>query len=126
MNAYIRKINTFARAALQLLNSSDSAFAKENCDTAIRIIDTRIIPEIALLGDNNDGETKGLVIRLLLQVSCVEAESGTPLEAAMRISQWYREAPPWRSEIHKCLSHLVPDFNFVELIQALSTFTDRS
>jgi hypothetical protein len=107
MNAYTRKINTFARAALHLLDSSDPAFTRENCDAVIRIVGTRIVPETALFGDSNDGETKGLVIRLLLQVSCVEAELNSSSQAASMISQWYREVPIWRSEINKCLSHLV-------------------
>jgi hypothetical protein len=107
MRVQSRKINVFARAALQLLMSGHTASAKENCDVILRIVKTRILPEIAVFASSDVEETKSLVIRLLLQVLCTEVSVIGAQKATSIINQWLNDASNWKIEVEKSLSLLV-------------------
>jgi hypothetical protein len=102
-----RKIDVFARGAQQLLTSGDKALARESCDTILRLVETRILPEIACFPASDGKATRGFVIRLVFQVLCTEAEINTSSKAAYLINQWFRNVSNWKVEVEKCLSHMV-------------------
>lgn len=98
--------------------SADLLLARQNCDTVLRILDSRIIPEIACFPKTEGGETKQLVVRLLVQVSCIEVRMGGHSEAATTIGRWYHESSFWKPVVDKCLGHLVP---LISLYSILNT-----
>lgn len=107
MSVYSRRIHSFARATLQLLMLPDSLLVRENCATILRIVDTRVLAEIGSFPKSEGGETKQLVVRLLVQISCLEVQLEGLSVAATMIGRWYREQSLWKVEIEKCLENLV-------------------
>jgi hypothetical protein len=108
---HVRKISTFSRGVLALLlsKSRDSSTARLDAEVTYRILRTRMIPETEAISGPGAAETRGHLIRVILELMCVDSVKDIANWATTAISTWYIEAPEWKLSFEQRLQQLVGD-----------------
>ena len=108
---HVHKISTFSRGILDLLlsKSRDSSAANLDAEAAYYILHTRMIPEINAISGPSAAEARGHVIRLILELLCVDDAQEITDWATASILHWYTKATEWKLSFEQRLQQLVGD-----------------
>ncbi|KDQ15355.1 hypothetical protein BOTBODRAFT_131132 [Botryobasidium botryosum FD-172 SS1] len=108
-----RKLTMFTNAALELLQPLGTRAAalistRQDAAIVLRILTTRVLPEIQLLGQDNIGELRGLVIRLGLELLDADASRTRDGAAAVLDSWWMDDDEDgWRKSLEDQLKIII-------------------
>ena len=105
----VRNISTFSRGILNILLSKPGDFKtmKFDAEAAHRILHTRLIPEMEAVNGPDAAETRGYLIRVILQLLCIDDLKEITDWATTSIISWYHEGPEWKSSFEQRLQQLV-------------------
>jgi hypothetical protein len=106
---HVNKISIFSRATLNLLlsESKDSGTARLDAKAIHRILRTRAVPEIEAMSEPSATEARGHLIRVILELLCVDDVTEVTNWATTSMSNWYRERPEWKLSFEQRLQQLV-------------------
>jgi hypothetical protein len=79
----------------------------QDAELIVRLLQTRVIPEVQGIGENNASETRGNIIKIMLELICMENTKELTQWAISLICHWYREVAEWKSNFEKTLQHSV-------------------
>lgn len=96
------------KSALALLSdtSSDSPAVLGDAEVIIRILRTRLLPEVEAIRGADPTEIQSNVIRLVLELLCVK-DCPEQEYLLMHLSNWYEDANGWKSSVEQTLKNLV-------------------
>ena len=108
---HVHKISTFSRGVLNLLLSKprDSSATNLDAEAAYYILRTRMVPETKAISGPGAAEARGHVIRLILELLCVDDAQEITNWATASIFHWYTEATEWKLSFEQRLQQLVGD-----------------
>jgi hypothetical protein len=74
-----------------------------------------VIPETEALSGSSAAETRGHLIRVMLELLCVDDVKKVSNWVTTSIFQWYLEAPEWKLSFEQRLQQLVGDETLREI-----------
>jgi hypothetical protein len=80
-----------------------------DAEAALRILRTRVVPEMEAINGPDVSETRGHLIRVILELFCVDDVKEVTNWATTTIYGWYREGSEWKSGFEDRLQQLVGD-----------------
>ena len=111
-----RKLKTFVNASVSLLlnAASDPRKVVFDADMIIRLLRTRILPEVEAMQDDAFaviGEIQSSVIRLTLELLCVRGSSGREYVMS-HFCHWVQGGGNWRESVERSLKEFVSSISF--------------
>lgn len=73
----------------------------------MRILRTRMLPEVDAISGPNNSEPRGWLIRIILELLSIEDAKDIIKWVTATIHQWYREEPAWKSNFENRVQNLV-------------------
>ena len=119
---HVHKISILSRGVLNLLLSKPREFSASNLDAeaAHYILRTRMIPETNAISGPSAAEARGHVIRLILELLCVDNAQEITDWATASIFHWYTEATGWKLSFEQRLQQLVGDLTSISRAKVIS------
>ncbi|KAF6764107.1 hypothetical protein DFP72DRAFT_986293 [Ephemerocybe angulata] len=105
-----RKLNTFCRAAYSLLQSHDLKAGEKHAvaQQIVALLETRLIPENALLDQTHALETGASIVRVVVECLVSDDARDATRWAVTTICRWlHHEDPRWKRNMDKHLQKLI-------------------
>ncbi|KAH7907950.1 hypothetical protein BJ138DRAFT_1128802 [Hygrophoropsis aurantiaca] len=118
----IRKLNSFNRAAMKLLSTSEDT--KDRSSDARMILGTlnsRIILEASSMTGKRATDASRIVIRLIMKLLCVPDVLDVHASVANVVAQLYRQDTQWQIAFEKAVQSLISDNPWPEILTTLHT-----
>ena len=121
-----RKLKTFVNASVSLIlnAASDCHKVVADADMIIRLLQTRILPEVEAMQDGAFAvvsEIQSSIIRLILELLCVRGSSGREY-VMVYFSQWVQEGGKWRDSVERSLQESVRNMRILPAQSCLMRF----
>ncbi|KAF5334688.1 hypothetical protein D9611_011945 [Ephemerocybe angulata] len=105
-----RKLNTFCRAAYSLLQSHDLKAGEKHAvaQQIVALLETRLIPENALLDQTHALETGASIVRVVVECLVSDDARDATRWAVTTICRWlHHEDPRWKRNMDKHLQKMI-------------------
>lgn len=98
----------FISSALALLSSSpkDAVTRLADADVIVRILRTRIFPEVEALSEKDSMEARGRAVKLVLELMCIQ-NGGEHEYLVVQFCHWYQDTQTWKSSIENTIRDVV-------------------
>jgi hypothetical protein len=103
-----RKLDIFGRAAISLLSiTSDPPTRIHDAEVIVRVLQTRVLPELEIIHGGETTEAKGHVAYIILELLSMDDAPELMRWATALVCHWYQEVKAWRLCFESSLQRLV-------------------
>ncbi|KAG6897033.1 hypothetical protein C0992_004506 [Termitomyces sp. T32_za158] len=104
---YTRTLDTLSRALLDILFVPlDQGASLEGAQHVARLVQSRLIPDIELLGNAVKPEAKMNIVKVVLELSCMDRAIEPVQWGLSLLHTWYRGPSVWRSHLDLTLQEI--------------------
>ncbi|KAI0947727.1 hypothetical protein AcW1_009415 [Taiwanofungus camphoratus] len=116
------KLKMFISSALALLSSSpkDAVTRLADADVIVRILRTRIFPEVEALSEKDSMEARGRAVKLVLELMCIQ-NGGEHEYLVVQFCHWYQDTQTWKSSIENTIRDVVTNTEWLDILRLLPT-----
>lgn len=110
---HARTLNSFTRAVLSILAVPvDQSLYVLQAQHIARTLQKRVIPEIEALGDKNTLECQSNVVKITIDLICMDKAREPMRWGIALIVHWYSTAPFWKSSMERAIREIVSTMIF--------------
>jgi hypothetical protein len=104
-----RKLDVFTRAAVAILltRPSEPSTRIHDAEVIVRVLHTRVIPEVETIYEGDTAETRGHVAYIVLQLFSINDASELLRWATSLVCHWCEAVQVWKLSFESALQRLV-------------------